>query len=160
MPKEKGNPRYTGMRRHIDPGGFAFWYPSDWHRTDMVDGHQGVIYSPYPDGFDTSFSAEKQMLKFAVHQSDVPTLRDGFTAGLQALPGIEVESQDETITSTVIFFEARFTFLEGEARRKRWVRLVYWGKGQLSLIAQGSTPEEFEYWLPMFYNTMITCELD
>jgi hypothetical protein len=29
----------------------------------------------------------------------------------------------------------------------------------LVLIAQGATPEEYEYWLPMFFNTMMTAEI-
>jgi len=75
------------------------------------------------------------------------------------LPGVEVESQDESLSDSVNFFEARFTFLEGENRRKRWVRNIYWGDGQLILIAQGRTVEDFEYWLPMFYNTITTVQI-
>lgn len=158
--EKRGNPRYTGMLKHIDAeGGYALWLPTGWHRFDMTGEHHGVIYSPYPDGYDTSFSAEKHKLAYAVRRKDVPVLREGFSAGLAALPGIEIESQDENITSTLIIFQARFTFLEGEARRKRWVRLIYWGEGQLTLIAQGSMPEEFDYWLPMFFNTMMTVEI-
>lgn len=161
MPEKKtGNPVYTGMYKHVDrEGGYAFWYPTGWHRTDMVNGHHGVIYSPYADNYDTSFSAEKHKLKYPVHETDLPALREGFNAGLQALPGVEVEWQDETLTSTLKIFEAKYSFLEGEARRKRWIRLVYWGDGQLTLIAQGSSPEEYEYWLPMFFNTMMTIEI-
>jgi hypothetical protein len=39
------------------------------------------------------------------------------------------------------------------------VRNIYWGDGQLILIAQGATVDEFQYWLPMFYNTMVTLEI-
>jgi len=76
-----------------------------------------------------------------------------------ALPGIEIETQEETVTPTLIALEARFTFLDGEVRRRRWVRNIYWGNGQLVLVAQGATAEEFDYWLPMFYNTMMTVEI-
>ena len=161
MPEKRENPRYYGMFKHVDKdGGYALWLPTGWYRFNMTDGHHGVIYSPYSDRYDTSFSAEKHQLEYPVTEEDVPTLREGFSAGLAALPGAEVESQDETVTPTLITLEARFTFLEGEARRKRWVRTVYWGDGQLVLIAQGANPEEFAYWLPMFYNTMMTVEID
>ncbi len=160
MPKGKNGPIYQGVRKYVDvEAGYALWIPSDWHRFEMTNGHHGAIYSPYPDSFDTSFSAQKNILDYKVTEDDVPLLREGFDAGLASLPGIEIESQDEIVTSTLITLEARFTFLEGEARRKRWVRNVYWGEGQLLLIAQGATPEEFQYWLPMFYNTMMTIEL-
>ncbi len=160
MPEQREPPRYVGMFKHLDKkGGFALWLPTGWHRTDMADGHHGVIYSPYPGDLNTCFSAEKKKLRYAVLEKDMPILREGFEAGLTSMPGVEVESRDESVTSTLITLEARFTFLEGEARRKRWVRVVYWGDGQLILIAQGATPDEFDYWLPMFFNTMMTVEI-
>ncbi len=159
MPEQKGNPRYHGMRKYVTREGYALWLPSDWRQVDMTGGHKGAIFCPHADSIDTCLSAEKHKLRYAVTEKDVPALRQGFNTGLAALPGIEVESQQESVTPTLITLEARFTFLEGEARRKRWVRAVYWGTGQLVLVAQGATPEEFEYWLPMFYNTMMTVEI-
>jgi hypothetical protein len=161
MSEKRGNPLYTGVTKHLDkPAGFALWYPTDWTRYDMGDGHHGVIVCPKSGDMNTYLSAEKTQLKYKVQLTDVPTLREGFQAGLQAMPGIEIESQDEAITKLFKIFEARFTFLEGDVRRKRWVRLGYWSDGLLTLIAQGETPEEFDYWLPMFFNTMMTLEFD
>jgi len=160
MSKERGRPVYHGMTKHVDQeGGYALWLPSDWRRIPMADGQQGMLFSPYEDCLETHLAARKTTLPVAVTKDDVDVLRRGFNDGLQALPGVEVESQDETVTSTLITLEARFTFLEGEARRKRWVRVIYWGEGQLLLIAQGATPDDFDYWLPMFYNTMVTVEI-
>lgn len=160
MTEQREAPYYRGMFKHVDQeAGYALWLPTGWHRFDMVEGRQGVIYSPYADDLNTTFLAEKLRLAYGVTENDVPVLREGFNQGLMALAGIEIESQDETVTSTLITLEARFTFLEGEARRKRWVRVIYWGNGQLILVAQGASVEEFEYWLPMFYNTMVTIEI-
>jgi hypothetical protein len=160
MTEKRGIPRYYGMFKHVDEeGGYTLWFPTGWHRFDLVEGHQGVIYSPYPGDLNTSFLAEKRSLDYSITKKDVPVLRDGFQEGLMALPGIEIEAQEETVTPTLIALEARLTFLDGEVRRKRWVRNVYWGNGQLILIAQGATVEEFDYWLPMFYNTMMTFEV-
>jgi hypothetical protein len=139
--------------------GFALWLPTGWHRTDMKKGHLGAIFSPYPNDINTSFAAEARKLKYAVKSEDLPVLIEGFEQGLKALPGVEIESTTYTPTSTLVTLEARYTFLEGDSRRKRWVRNIYWGNGQLVFIAQGSTEEEFEYWLPMFFNTMMTFEL-
>jgi aspartate/tyrosine/aromatic aminotransferase len=72
---------------------------------------------------------------------------------------VEIESFTYTPTSTLVTLEAKFTFLEGENRRKRWVRNIYWGNGQLVFIAQGATVKEYDYWLPMFYNTMVTFQV-
>lgn len=155
-----GQPLYHGMFKHLDAkGSYAVWLPMGWTEVKMGKGHQGAAFFPEPDAPNTYFSCESFKLRVSVAESDVPVLREGFSAGLQAVPGIEIESQDESVTPTLIAFDARFTFNEGEARRKRWVRNIYWGKLQMVFIAQGSSPEEFEYWLPMFYQTMMTFEI-
>jgi hypothetical protein len=160
MTDQRKGPVYTGIRKFVDiDEGYGIWLPSDWHRTDMVDGHKGAIFSPYPDRLDTCFVSEKHRLKYKVTQEDIPDLRKGFEAGLNAMPGVVVEKINEIITSTLITFEAIFTFEEEGQTRKRWVRNVYWGEGQLVMLAQGATPQEYEYWLPMFYNTMMTAEI-
>jgi hypothetical protein len=160
MTEKIDSPVYTGMRKYIDKeSGYAIWLPSDWYRFDMNKDHTGVIFSPHADNFDTSFTAEKHVLKYKVTENDLDILREGFQEGLNSLPGIEIESENYDFNKDYILLEARFTFLEGEARRKRWVRNMYWGEGQLVFIAQGATVEEFTYWEAMFYNTMFTWEL-
>jgi len=160
MEDQKTGPRYYGMRKYVfERDGYELWLASDWHPHKMADGRKGTIYIPNEADPDTCFLAEKVLLDYGVRPKDVPLLRGGFKAGLASLPGCEIEFEDETITPTLMVFEARFTFLEGEARRKRWVRNVYWGEGQLILIAQGSSPEMFAYWLPMFTNIMLTAKI-
>ena len=156
----KNRPQYTGMHKYMDTeAGYALWLPTDWREIPMVEGRDGVIFAPYPDHINTSFVAEKRQLPYKVTDEDIPVLREGFIAGLESLPGVEIESQDETITRTLKILEARYTFLEDGVRRKRWVRSIYWGEGHLILIAQGATEEEFAYWEGMFFNTMMTVEI-
>ncbi len=154
----EAKPQYTGMKQHTDPSGFAFWLPSDWYRYNLKEGHKGVLYSPYSDDINTGIFAEKHRLKVHVDQSDLPVLREAFMDGIKALPGVEIEPESvtESLSKTFSFFEARFTFLEGDARRKRWIRNIYWGKSNVVFIAQGRTAEEFDHWLPMFFNIMMT----
>ncbi len=152
---KQSGPVYTGMKNHVEEAGFSMWVPSDWRQYKLEEGRQGVLYSPYADDFNTAIFLEKRKLKVHVDESDLPTLREGFIAGIKALPGVEIEMQDEFLTKTLSFFEARFTYLEGDVRRKRWIRNIYWGKNNYILIAQGRTPEDFDHWLPMFYNTMM-----
>jgi hypothetical protein len=155
--KEYKNPRYVGMYNYADEnGGYTIWLPTGWYQTVMANGHQGVIFSPYPDNIFTGFMAEKYLLSDPVTQADLPVLRESFERCIQGLPGVEVESFTYTPTSTLITLEARFTYLDGDVMRKRWVREIYWDEGLLVFIAQGSTADEFDYWLPMFYNTMVT----
>lgn len=158
--EKKGNPRYTGMFQYVSPSTrFAIWLPTGWTKFEMTKEHEGVIFSPYPDHFNTSFSAEFHRLKYSTSKEDLPLLQEGFEAGIKALPGVEIESFTYTPTTTLVTLESKFTFLEGDALRKRWVRNIYWGNGQLVFIAQGATVEEYEYWLPMFYNTMVTFQV-
>jgi hypothetical protein len=130
----------------------------------MTEGHEGFAFAPAAALPDTLLLAEKTTLPFAVEESDAAELREGFMAGLQALPGLAIEMQEESILPALMLFEARFTFLDNsqpglEVQRKRWIRSFYAGTTNLVLVAQGSTPEEFDYWLPMFYNILHTFEL-
>jgi hypothetical protein len=161
VPEEvKKNPVYTGIKMYPDKtGGYGVWVPSDWTEYKLKRNQRGMLFSPYKDDLNTSLLVRKYKLKVTVTQDDLPLLRESFIEGIQALPGAEIESTEESLSESINVFDARFTFLEGENRRKRWVRNIYWGNGQLVLIAQGRTPEDFEYWLPMFYNTMMTTEL-
>lgn len=156
--EEKPRPVYTGMKQYVDEAGFAIWVPSDWHEFKLQGDHKGVLFSPYPDDFNTGLLAEKKKLKVKVKRDDLPTLRKAFMEGIRALDGVEIEegSIDEHITDTLSFFEVRFSFLEGGVRRKRWIRNIYWGRNNYILIAQGRTPEDFDYWLSMFFNIMMT----
>jgi hypothetical protein len=159
MPERTKGPVYTGMKLHPSEGGFAVWLPSDWHRRDLKRKHLGWLFTPNPEDINTCLLVEKKILKVKVKPEDADVLREGFKQGIMALPGVEVESMDESLTDTIQTFDARFTFLEGEERRKRWVRNIYWGEAQLIMIAQGRNPEDFEYWLPMFYNTIMTTQI-
>lgn len=158
-------PLYTGVRTHIHPtAGFRLRIPSGWATLPVAEGHEGVVFGPSAASPETLLLAERIKLPFAVHEADAPQLRQGFAAGLQTLPELALEIQDESVSSTSLLFEARFTFLDNTLPqaavwRKRWVRTLYAGSNQFLLIAQGSTPEEFDYWLPMFYNIMHTVEL-
>lgn len=152
-------PVYTGVRKHVHPTGFSLWIPGDWTTFALAAGHEGIMVGPHAGVLETIFLAEMVSLPFAVKIKEASALRKGFEAGLHALPGVEIETTDEQIGTPLMLFDARFTFLEGDARRKRWVRTLYADTRQLRLIAQGSTPAEFDYWLPMFFNIMHTFEL-
>lgn len=155
-----GQPAYTGVTCHTDKKlGFTIWVPSDWTQIKLKRNHRGFLFSPYADDINTSILFEKHTLKVTVTQEDADILREEFHKDIRSLPGIEIESLEESLSKTVNVFDARFTFSEGENRRKRWVRNIYWGEGQLVIVAQGRTPEDFDYWLPMFYNAITTTQV-
>lgn len=163
MPKyflKTDGPVYRGVTAYRnEAAGYRLWIPSEWVSTKLNPGYQGMLFSPYADDYNTSVLVEKRRLKYKVTEKDMPMLVESFHEGINALPGVEIEWNEETLTSSLSIFDARFAFDEGDARRKRWVRNIYWGEAQLILIAQGRTPEDFEYWLPMFYNIMMTAEI-
>ena len=151
---------FTGMYTHIDKtGGYALVMPTDWHKLPLKKGIKGMFFSPYADDINTSLLAQKKKLKFKIETGDLLLLREGFEEGIKALPGVEIESIEASYSDTINVFDARFTFMEGDVRRKRWVRNIYWGEAQLILTAQGRTVEDFDYWLPMFFNTITTCSI-
>jgi len=149
------------MHKHQDfEAGFAIWVPSDWHRIDLTEGRQGVIYSPYPNDTQTCFFIERHKLDLSVRPKDFEVLKKGFLEGIEQLPEVEILKHEESIgPAGVILLDARYTFVEEGTRRKRWTRVSYWGNGQLTMIAQGATEKEFDYWEPMLYNIMMTMEL-
>lgn len=154
-------PVYTGMKQHNDEAGFSLWLPKDWHQHHLIDGRKGVLFSPYADDFNTGLLAEKHRMPVNVTRSDLPILKEAFMNGIRALDGVEIHagSESDFITDRMSFFELRYSFNEGAQRRKRWIRNIYWGKNNYVLIAQGRTPEDFDYWLPMFTNIMMTARV-
>jgi hypothetical protein len=162
MPEQnpRPRPRYHGTYKNSDPeGGYSIWIPSDWHRSEMTDGHHGAIYRPKVEDYHTFLSTEKIRLEYGVTMEDIPILREGFQDGLNRMEGLEIESQDESITETLKMFQAVFTFTEDGVQRKRWLRVVFWDDGELIMMAQGSTPPEYAYWKAMFYNALMTIEI-
>ncbi|HLH72615.1 MAG TPA: hypothetical protein VKX96_04970 [Chloroflexota bacterium] len=151
-------PSFTGLLLHREPRlGYSFFVPNGWYRQD-VEGAEGVavMYIPSPDDLLTGFSAEGRDLGLEVSADDFPALRAGFLSGLRKMNHSRIESHEGEAIGRLITLEARHTFRDGGATRKRWVRLLYQGTIQVRLVAQGSTEEEFNYWLPMFFESMRT----
>ena len=153
------HPVYSGLRLYARPDeGYGIWLPTGWRQIEMTGDHNGAVFTPYPDHNNTCIAVEKRILPIQVVRGDVPVLRKGLEDGLKTLPGLEVESIEETLTETFIYFDAKFTFLEEGQRRKRWLRNIYWNEAQLVVLAQGQTVEEYEFYMPVFFNTMMTID--
>ena len=152
MPKREGNPIWYGMKLYWDQEwDYSFWYALGWHEFKFTDDRPGVILSPEEDYPLNSLSVQPRDLGMEVTKEDMTALTEGFVAGLMSLPDCKIESQEESVVGSLLSFDARFTFREGDAMRKRWVRLLYRGTRQYLLTGQGADPDEFEYWLPMFF---------
>jgi hypothetical protein len=80
-------------------------------------------------------------------------------ACLSCLPGLQIESADDSQNGARLTFERVFTFQDGGAVRKRHIRLIYVGATLYSLIAQGAGEDAYTYWLSMLNYCYRTFEL-
>ena len=158
MSESRPPPAFTGLVVHREPRyGCSLLIPEGWQRRELVSEHSsGVVFLPDPADEVTSFSFEGRDLGLEIGPDDLAALKSGFLAGLRKLPGCKLARHEAEAVGRLITMEARLTFREGAALRKRWTRLLYQGRVQVRLVAQGATPAEFDYWEPMFFQTMRT----
>lgn len=154
----KRRPVFKGLRWHREQY-FSFFIPVDWSRFNWQDDRQGALYGPSADDAHTIFAVELQDLGFPISDDDLDDLFDGFLTGIQQLPGVEIESSEKRVAGALVSLEAKYTFLENETTRKRWVRVLYHNTRQIAFTAQGATPEIYDYWLPMFFEAMMTAKV-
>jgi hypothetical protein len=80
----------------------------------------------------------------------------GFIAGIGRLANSQIEWQNQWQSGDQIGMEARYSFSEEGATRKRWVRVLYQDTRQFTLTAQVAHAAEFDEWLPMLHESMMT----
>ncbi len=142
-------PRFYGVTTYQDPlGRYSFRFPTDWLQFDL-EGRDGIRVAPRSDDPETWFTAWVVPLEEPAVAEDLETLRAGVADGLARLAECKVESESEIVLGNLIRFERVFTFRDGEEVRKRKFWILYVDKWLIMLTWQGSSEEEFEYWLPM-----------
>lgn len=160
MKKRSGLPAFTGITTYQDPQGrYKFRHPSDWDRDELADDREGVIVRPELDDGDTYFAVWIQPLDIAVEAEDLPELREGFDAGLAKLADAAVTPLREDTYGNIVKVERLVDFVESGVTRRRHAWGMYVDKWQLLVSFQGSTVEEYEYWLPMGNYCFNTFEL-
>lgn len=157
MPKKKKQqyPVFKGLRWHRNQF-FSFFIPIDWHTFAWQDGREGVIYGPAPDDPHTVFAAELHDLGLATTPDDLDDLRTGFVSAIEQLPGCHIETQEHKSVGNIIILEARYTYMDSGQQRKRWSRVLYHETRQITFTAQGASVDAFHYWMPMFFEAMMT----
>jgi hypothetical protein len=136
--------------------GFSFFHPEDWHQFNWLDGRRGVLYGPVFNDNNTIFAVAVQDLGIRVNAHDLKDLHMGFVAGIGRLVNSQIEWQNQWQSGDLIGMEARYSFSEESVIRKRWVRVLYQDTRQITLTAQVASADEFETWLPMFHQSMMT----
>lgn len=118
-----------------------------------------MLFGPSPDDNATLFAVDVKDLGIETTEKDMHALIEGFTSAIKALLNCQIESQEEWGADVVMGLEAKYTFCEDDIIRKRWVRVLYRDTHQITVTAQGATVEQFDYWLPMFYQAMMTFKI-
>jgi hypothetical protein len=158
MSEPRPPPAFTGLIVHREPRyGCSMLIPEGWERRELVSElGSGAVFLPNRSDDLTSFSFEGRDLGLEVQSGDLAALRFGFLAGLRKLPGARIAHHEADAIGRLITMEARLTFREEGSVRKRWTRLLYQGRVQARLVAQGASAAEFDYWEPMFFQTIRT----
>lgn len=153
----KNYPAVTGLLWHRDQY-YSFFVPNDWHRLQWSDDRVGVIYAPDPSDPLTAFAVDIRNLGTAVSAADIDVLAQGYFEGLEQLPDCHIESRDQKVTGTLLELEAKYTFREQGETRKCWARVFYYAEHQIVMTAQGATPQKYDYWLPWYFEAMMTAK--
>jgi hypothetical protein len=155
---ERPPPRFYGIQTYCDPAGIYFLqYPSTWTVSPLADERDGVLIAPEPTSPNTWISAWKSDLGLAVVAEDLPDLRAGLEAGL-AQVGDSVAASEEVL-GNLVKLERIHTFAAGGARRKRRQWVLYVDHWQISLVYQGATLDDYNYWLAMANYSFFTFDL-
>ncbi len=118
-----------------------------------------VIYSPDPEATATLFAVELTELGKALEPDDLEVVAAAFFETLARLPQAEIQTHKLKASSGIIEMETKYSFSEAGTTRKRWTRVLYQATRQIALNAQGATPEIYDYWLPMFIESMSTTRI-
>ena len=174
---QRETPKFTGTTQYRDPlGRFSFWYPSDWGTFEIKQGvpatrgkksrarvtaakrateenplpvREGFGVAPNADDPNTSFTCWVSPLAERVVAEDFAELKAGVDEGFAALDGCAVEKTEDDLLSNLIKFERVYTFRQEGALRKRRQWLLYVDTWLMCLTWQGSSLEEYQYWLAM-----------
>ncbi len=153
-------PTFEGLAvyRHLRHR-FSLLYPEGWAQAKVPRAQGGgVVFTVDPDDRQTSLLVQSRKLPSPVQPEDLDALRDGLLEGVGQLPDVQLLDYKAEAIGKLLDAEAQHTYRDAQSGdlRKRWVRLLCQGAIQISIVAQGSSPEKFEYWLPMFNSVMRT----
>jgi hypothetical protein len=138
---------------------YSFFLPKDWQHFTWADERDGMVFGPDADDPLTIFAVDVKDLGMAINADDLDAVAEGFFGSIEALPGVEIESREQQAADSLIKLEAKYTFDDDGQTRKRWVRLYYHLTRQITMMAQGATPEKYDYWLPWFFEAMMTAKV-
>lgn len=153
--KQKKYPPVKGLTWHCDEY-YSFFTPIDWHPFSWADGREGMIYGPDSSDPATVFAAAVKDFGTKISADDLDVLAEAFLETLEQLAESHIESHNEKVSGEMLELEAKYTFSEAGETRQCWTRMFYHHTRQITMTAQGATPEKYAYWLPVFFEAMMT----
>ncbi|MBN2502342.1 MAG: hypothetical protein JXB38_16280 [Anaerolineales bacterium] len=155
---QKQYPAIRGLTWHRHQY-YSFFTPMDWHRFAWPDERLGEIYGPDADDPLTVFAVSVEDMGTRVSADDLGALAEGFFGTIEQLPGAQIELRDQKVVGFQLELEAKYTFVDQNVTRKCWVRVFYHMTRQVTMTAQGATVDKYDYWLPMFFQAMMTAKV-
>lgn len=155
---QKQYPAIKGLTWHRSQY-YSFFTPMDWHCFTWSDDRQGEIYGPDPNDPCTVFAVDLRDLGTPVTADDLDVLAEGYFGAVERLPEAVIESREQKVSGKLLQLEAHYHFRNQANTCKCWVRVFYHGTRQITMTAQGATPEKYDYWLPMFFEAMMTANV-
>ncbi|GAB4114455.1 MAG: hypothetical protein Fur005_46410 [Roseiflexaceae bacterium] len=150
MTTNRPTPKFTGVDTYRDPKGrFQFRFPMNWHRYDLADKREGVLFSPESSNPQNWFSVWITDLKEKIVAEDMPVLRKGVEQGLSQLSNVQVEYATDDTLQNLVKFERIFTFDQNGTTRKWRQWQLYVDRWLMVVTFQGETPAEYDYWFPI-----------
>jgi hypothetical protein len=161
-------PDWRGMILYFDHRhGFSLWYPRTWRRYLPPAGSQAVVMVG-PNAHD-GVLVEVYPQPRPVERDDLPALESALAEAISSLPQAQVLEQRQLVFKDALGFEKVYTFLHaGEGAEtgdvpqgtwKKWVRFLFKGDRQYTLIAQAATVEDFDRLRPDFERVFESVEL-
>jgi len=94
-----------------------------------------------------------------VTPDDLDDLAEGFFETIENLPDVHIETRSQEVSGNLLLLEAKYTSRDEGETRKCWVRVFYHETRQVTMTAQGASPEKYDYWVPMFFESMMTARV-
>lgn len=154
----KKHPGVRGLAWHRSQH-YSFFLPIDWHRFALSENQSGAILGPDKNDPLTLFAVTATDLGTEITDDDLDIVAEGFFESVAQLPECSIEMQSQKARFNRIELEAKYTFHDQETIIKRWVRVFYLGTHQIVFAAQGATLEKYDYWVPWFFEAMMTAKV-
>lgn len=154
----KSRPRITGLLC-VREQSYSFFIPNSWHKLQCADDSESVIYAPDPTDPYTIIAVNVAYMDTFVSPEGRDTLSDRYFESIQRLPGVIIDSCQANQAGDFTRLEVAYTFREGLETRQRWDRVFCQPGRQIVISAQAACPEKYAYWLPCFFEAMMTVKV-